>query len=400
MSNALWPTLPGLAWGITRVPNYSTKVQRAVSGAELRAAFYSAPIQKWTLSYAFLRSGAGYNELQTIVAFFKQRQGSFDSFLFNDPDDNNVTAHGFGMGDGVKAQFQLQRADLGTFVDNALLPANITTITTPRTNVCLQSNNAAAWTNYTSGTGVAAVKTADNSYAPDGSLSADRVVLDRGAGNTASDYSGVTSPANAGATAIGQVYTQSVWLRTTDGSTKTVRLTNASSFGQNVTVTGEWQRFAGTYTATLTNHQLRILTLGGSGTTQQLDLQVWGSQLERGAIATDFIPTATVSVTQSPAYWPASSDGFEPVYTLNQTQAAVRIYIDTGAGPVLQTLGTHYSINSSGMVTFTTPPPANAALTWTGAYYWRVRFAIDHIDFANFLYQLYELKKVELVTSR
>ena len=116
MSQAVYPTLPGLAYGVVKAPTFSTRVQTAVSGKELRAAFWQLPIWRYTLVYEFLRSSSAYTELQTLVGFFLARQGKFDSFLLNDPDDNAVTAQLFGTGDGVTTAFQLARA-YGGFVE-------------------------------------------------------------------------------------------------------------------------------------------------------------------------------------------------------------------------------------------------------------------------------------------
>jgi len=51
----------------------------------------------------------------------------------------------------------------------------------------------------------------------------------------------------------------------------------------------------------------------------------------------------------------------------------------------------------NGLVTFSTAPAAGAALTWSGAYYYRCRFAEDTADFENFLYRLWELRQLEFV---
>ena len=63
----------------------------------------------------------------------------------------------------------------------------------------------------------------------------------------------------------------------------------------------------------------------------------------------------------------------------------------------LQTLTTHYTIDSAGVVTFVTAPAAGNALTWTGSFYYRCRFLQDAADFSNFMLDLWELKKLELV---
>ncbi len=107
MSNSIFPTLPGLSWDVVKTPRFSTKVQTAVSGRELRAAFYTNPIWRFTLSYEFLRADNVNAELQTIVAFFNSRQGSFDSFLYQDTNDYTSTAMVIGTGDGSNKNFPL-----------------------------------------------------------------------------------------------------------------------------------------------------------------------------------------------------------------------------------------------------------------------------------------------------
>jgi uncharacterized protein (TIGR02217 family) len=110
MSNSVYPVLPGIAFGTVRSPTWSTKIQTAVSGKELRAAFWSTPIWKYTLVYEFLRTASAFQELQTLFGFYNQRQGQFDSFLFSAPDDNSVTAEPFGTGTGSQTVFQLKRS--------------------------------------------------------------------------------------------------------------------------------------------------------------------------------------------------------------------------------------------------------------------------------------------------
>lgn len=113
MSNAVLPTFAGLKWDKIMSPEFSTKTQRSVNGRELRAAFMQYPL--WTFKQAFevLRDSASLLELQTLIAFFCSRNGSFDSFLFTNPDDYAVTAYQFGLGTGAATQFQLVRQVTG-----------------------------------------------------------------------------------------------------------------------------------------------------------------------------------------------------------------------------------------------------------------------------------------------
>lgn len=116
MSEAVLPTLPGLEWNVKKSPMFRTKIQSAVSGKELRSSFMAYPLWKFRLSYSVLRSAAEFAELQTLLGFFLQRRGSFDTFLYTDPDDNSVTDHSFGTGNGTTAGFQLLRT-LGGFAE-------------------------------------------------------------------------------------------------------------------------------------------------------------------------------------------------------------------------------------------------------------------------------------------
>jgi uncharacterized protein (TIGR02217 family) len=117
MSDAVFPTLAGLAWGVIKQPQYKTTIQKAVSGRELRLAFMLYPMYTFKLQYNVLRDDRSTNntsapkdELKKLLKFFLARRGSFDSFLFTDPTDCAVTQQVFGAGNGVDKTFQLVRA--------------------------------------------------------------------------------------------------------------------------------------------------------------------------------------------------------------------------------------------------------------------------------------------------
>jgi uncharacterized protein (TIGR02217 family) len=110
MSNAIFPTFPGLSWGITKAPEWSTSIQQAVSGKEVRMANRQRPIWRFSLSYELLRGASAYNEYQRLVAFYNARQGAFDSFLLADDSDKTAIAQPIGTGDGVKKAFRLVHA--------------------------------------------------------------------------------------------------------------------------------------------------------------------------------------------------------------------------------------------------------------------------------------------------
>jgi uncharacterized protein (TIGR02217 family) len=131
----VFPTLPGLAWSVTKAPIFQTRIQRAVSGRELRALDYPFPLWQFTLVFAFLRDdpSAGFDELRTLLGFYLTCQGAYGTFLFQDPSDYQVMGHYLGTGDSSLGIFQLQRTmgvSLlgGGFVEPVVAPNLITAV--------------------------------------------------------------------------------------------------------------------------------------------------------------------------------------------------------------------------------------------------------------------------------
>lgn len=108
----VFPTLPGIQWGVQKSPQFNTLSHRAVSGYEIRALRMQYPLWTFTLSYEFLRDGA-YAELKTLMGFFLQQKGSFAAFCYSDPSDNSVVNQSFATGDGVTSTFALTRSISG-----------------------------------------------------------------------------------------------------------------------------------------------------------------------------------------------------------------------------------------------------------------------------------------------
>lgn len=120
MSNEVFPKLPGIKWGSTRTPIWSTKVQTSASGREIRGGYWSYPRWKYSLSYDVLRANA-LKELQTLVGFFNARQGQLDTFLYDDPDDNTAVDEPFGVVVAGRTKYQLAR-NYGGWVEPVLAP--------------------------------------------------------------------------------------------------------------------------------------------------------------------------------------------------------------------------------------------------------------------------------------
>ena len=61
---------------------------------------------------------------------------------------------------------------------------------------------------------------------------------------------------------------------------------------------------------------------------------------------------------------------------------------------------TGWSINSTGLITFTTPPTSGNILTADFSYYFRCRFMNDVAEFNQFMADLWELKKCEFISVK
>lgn len=76
------------------------------------------------------------------------------------------------------------------------------------------------------------------------------------------------------------------------------------------------------------------------------------------------------------AFWLSRQIGNLGVDAIQNLNGNPKIYINN----VLKTITTDYTISSTGVVTFTSAPAANAILTWTGSFYFRCRFKDDALQ--------------------
>lgn len=83
--------------------NYLTIVSESEAGKEQRYQKWQRPRRVFRL-----RLDARDNAAATSIwQFYQRHKGAFDSFLFQNPTENPVTAENFGSGDGVRSVFYL-----------------------------------------------------------------------------------------------------------------------------------------------------------------------------------------------------------------------------------------------------------------------------------------------------
>jgi uncharacterized protein (TIGR02217 family) len=59
-------------------------------------------------------------------------------------------------------------------------------------------------------------------------------------------------------------------------------------------------------------------------------------------------------------------------------------------------IGSGYTVSSTGIVVFTSAPAAGHVITWTGSFYYRVRFADPSLKFSQFAQNIWSSKSVAL----
>lgn len=192
----------------------------------------------------------------------------------------------------------------------------------PRRNLLRYSDqfDNSAWAKIRSGTGIAPSVTANAGTAPNGTLTAELVTLNRGAGNTSSDFSVLNQsaiPTTTGASYIGSIYVKAA----TAGDVGKIFLFRhvAGSGYLSVTLTADWVRISKLENAFSTSSSIEI-TSRGSSAANAVSFYLWGAQLEAGSTATTY-QSIGASYT-NPTYYDANDD---PVASLGQDFCGKRL---------------------------------------------------------------------------
>lgn len=148
--------------------------------------------------------------------------------------------------------------------------------------------NNAIWTLINGGTGIAPIKTPNYEAAPDGTMTACRVQANRGAGNSAADYSMMRQWA-------GFPGTRSVWIKSNTGVNQNITIGGAGS----ITVTPQWAEYSH---YNLTSGYFDLGSQGTIATTNNVDISVWHPQMEPKKYKTSYIATGSAVVYRAPRY--------------------------------------------------------------------------------------------------
>ncbi len=139
-----------------------------------------------------------------------------------------------------------------------------------------------------------------------------------------------------------------------------------------------------------------FLQLGGSLTGFSF-LNPYDNAVTANNIGTGDGTTTTFTLTRT--YSGGGFSATEPIGYLN-TGNAFNVYVNG----VLQTITTNYTINQTSpgaqSITFVTAPTSGQSITIDASYYYFCRFSADTLDFEQILYNIFQIKKVTLLSKR
>lgn len=395
MSDDVFPVLPGLKWGVIKAPMWATKVLPASSGREERGTFQSYPRWKFILGYEFLRGGNGYAELQTLVGFFNQRLGSWDSFLYQDPNDYTVADQALGVGDGTTQEFRFVRA-LGGFVEPVLAPADTWVYLdrggalgkwrlggTSRSNAFGRSDDFSS--SYWTKTGITVDTDAIN--APDGTATADKLIED--SANSSHDlYRSLAPPGGVGAKHVISAYVRAsgrtvCYLKSFWDGCGGAEFDLAS---HEVNFTDGGVLAAGIRTLSATWHRIWIVVRPTTADSH-------GQRLYLKAAAGGAVTYTGNGTSGMYATWPQCEEIPE-----DAPEEPTQYIASVGAGAT--TVAADFTLGDLGFFTFATAVPNAVEISWAGTFWFRCRFLQDVLEIEEFMRDLFQNKRLEFISVK
>lgn len=397
MSTSVLPFLPGQSWGQRRSPQWSTTKKQSISGRTYAASNWSYPSWRYRLKYEVLRARPTLTEMQQLAAFFNQMQGMYDTFYYDDPDDDSVTGQPMGIGDGVTKTWQLIRS-FGGYVEPVLaLNGNPVVFYNSgdwrgtesyyagsRTNLAKYSEDYTQVSAWAPGNGTL-VAAGSGIPTPSGTVTAGKLTE----GSTLAQH---FMSLVGFVTTAGQQYTYSVFVKAGSGTARGVKVQpgSASTFSAQSYVT--------------VNPSTGVITGAGTDAVAYGSVaypngwyRVWVTATATASAAVGNVVVLTSSLSSTTAIYTGDGTGSAYVWGSQFETGTVTNYIPTGSATASKT---DFTVGTNGQITFTTAPPSGVSMAWSGKFYWVCQFLSDSLDFSQFMRQFWELGQLDFETIK
>lgn len=121
MSDLIFPTEPGIWFGVKKRPIWNTIIKRSATGVEYRWKYYSSPLWEFEFSWDCLRNA----DIEVLLGFFNRLGGAWNDFYLRDL-LNPLVGQVVGTGNGSQTQFQLSRVFNWWYTEYPQFPPFIT----------------------------------------------------------------------------------------------------------------------------------------------------------------------------------------------------------------------------------------------------------------------------------
>jgi|GEM_PF-2577805 len=157
------------------------------------------------------------------------------------------------------------------------------------------SDFANVWDRAGTGVGSIPVITSDDAMAPDGTMTADKIVMTLNGGTAAGDRSVIFQTVT---TVTAANYAHSVFVKGVAGQKLGFRGVSGGSYAVH-TFSGSWERWNRVEAAGATTGPLEIELRGTVGTSNAITFHMWGANIMRGDFVTSYMPSDNVALTRA-----------------------------------------------------------------------------------------------------
>jgi len=275
--------------------NYGTSVSNSASVVSGKTYLVKFTISNYSSGAAQIRLGSQFGTSRNANGTYTEYIVANATLIRLYSSSNNTTL----SIDNVSVKEVLgDRARLNYEIEGGLVNTKPSLLLEPQsTNLITYSEDYSQsdWVKSKSGSNSSIPIVTDNyAISPDGTTNASRIQFDCGS-TSSSDYVMINQNISLDGSST---YALSFYIKSNSSENQSLLFFTQSSFGASITATSEWQRVETTLTSNTTNARGFGLVARGS-IQQEVDILIYGGQLEQQSYSTSLIPTNGSSQTRA-----------------------------------------------------------------------------------------------------